>query len=153
MTRRAVELEHRIVLPYAGASTLASRSQVSTTVSGFSDIDSMPCSSSHSARSGWSEGPWPQMPTYLPCSRQAVIARSSRCEHGRVALVEARGHQAESRSTPEGQLGQVVRADREAVEVLEELLGDDRVGRHLAHHHDLQVVLAAAQAVLGRAGR
>ena len=25
----------------------------------------MPCSMSHFARSGWSEGPWPQMPTYL----------------------------------------------------------------------------------------
>ena len=36
---------------------LASRSQVSTTVSGLSDIDSMPCSSSHSAMSGWSLGP------------------------------------------------------------------------------------------------
>ena len=33
------------------------RSQVSTTVSGLSDIDSMPWSISHSARSGWSEGP------------------------------------------------------------------------------------------------
>ena len=32
-------------------------------------------------------------------------------------------------------------------------VGVDGVGRHLAHHHDLQVVLAAAQAVLGRAGR
>ena len=33
--------------------------------SGFSDTESMPCSMSHFARSGWSEGPWPQMPTYL----------------------------------------------------------------------------------------
>ena len=40
----------------------ASLSHVSTTVSGFSDIDSMPCSISHSARSGWSLGPCPQMP-------------------------------------------------------------------------------------------
>jgi len=30
----------------------ASRSQVSTTVSGLSETDSMPCSISHSARSG-----------------------------------------------------------------------------------------------------
>ena len=39
------------------AACLASDSQVSTTVSGLSDIDSMPWSISHSARSGWSEGP------------------------------------------------------------------------------------------------
>lgn len=31
--------------------------QVSTTVSGLSDIDSIPWLRSHSARSGWSEGP------------------------------------------------------------------------------------------------
>ena len=33
--------------------------------SGFSDTESMPCSMSHLARSGWSDGPWPQIPTYL----------------------------------------------------------------------------------------
>lgn len=36
----------------AAALDFASRSQVSTTVSGFSDTDSMPCCISHSARSG-----------------------------------------------------------------------------------------------------
>ena len=45
---------------------LASASQVSTTVSGFSDMLSMLCSTSHCARSGWSDGPCPQMPAYLP---------------------------------------------------------------------------------------
>lgn len=34
-----------------------SDNQVCTTVSGVSDIDSMPCSTSHDARSGWSDGP------------------------------------------------------------------------------------------------
>ena len=35
----------------------ARKNQVSSTVSGFSDTLSMPCSISHLARSGWSEGP------------------------------------------------------------------------------------------------
>src|SRR5690606_36976004 len=56
---------------------LASLSQVSTTVSGLSETDSMPCSISHWARSGWSDGPWPQMPTYLPLARAALIAIDS----------------------------------------------------------------------------
>ena len=30
---------------------------------------------SQSAKSGWSLGPWPQMPTYLPVARQAAMAR------------------------------------------------------------------------------
>src|SRR5205807_1682617 len=53
---------------------LARSSQVSTTVSGFSEIDSMPSASSQRARSGWSLGPWPQMPMYFFCLRQAEIA-------------------------------------------------------------------------------
>src|SRR5690606_31339640 len=56
---------------------LASLSQVSTTVSGLSETDSMPCSISHWARSGWSDGPWPQMPTYLPLARAVLIAIDS----------------------------------------------------------------------------
>ena len=51
--------------------------QVSTTVSGFSEIVSMPCSISHFARSEWSDGPCPQIPTYLPALRQAWIAMCS----------------------------------------------------------------------------
>ena len=131
----------------------ASRSQVSTTVSGLSDIDSMPCSSSHSARSGWSEGPWPQMPTYLPCLLAGLDGQLEHVQHRRVALVEAAGDQAGVAVDAQGQLGHVVGADREAVEVLQELVGDHRVGRDLAHHHDLEVVLAALEPVLGRAAR
>ena len=33
--------------------------------SGFNDMESIPCSMSHFAKSGWSDGPWPQIPTYL----------------------------------------------------------------------------------------
>src|SRR6185437_7644024 len=64
-------------LRHQSAFFFASRSQVSTTVSGFSDTDSMPCSISHSARSGWSLGPWPQMPMYLPLARAVLIAIDS----------------------------------------------------------------------------
>ena len=37
----------------------------------------MPSSTSHLAKSGWSDGPCPQMPTYLLCLRQAEMARCS----------------------------------------------------------------------------
>src|SRR5262249_60552655 len=56
---------------------LASASQVSTTVSGLSDMLSIFCSTSHCARSGWSDGPWPQMPTYLRAFWQALIESDS----------------------------------------------------------------------------
>ena len=47
---------------------------MSITVSGFSEMLLMPCLSSQSAKSLWSDGPWPQMPTYLPWARQALMA-------------------------------------------------------------------------------
>ncbi len=49
----------------------------------------------------------------------------------------------------QGQLGQVVGADREAVEVFQELFGEDGVGRQFAHHDHAQAVVAAGQAVFG----
>ena len=47
----------------------ASNFQVSTTLSGFNEMDVIPCSTSHLAKSGWSLGHWPQMPTnfYSSC--------------------------------------------------------------------------------------
>ena len=47
----------------------------------------------------------------------------------------------------ERQLRHVVGADREAVEVLEEAVGEERVRRNLAHHDDAQPVLAALEPV------
>jgi hypothetical protein len=67
----------------------------------------------------------------------------------RIALVEGMCHQAGVAVEAQGELGKVVRADREAVEVLEELLGQDRVRRDLAHHDQLEVVRAAFETVLG----
>ena len=60
---------------------------VSSTASGLSDTESMPCSINHLARSGWSEGPWPQIPTYLPFSLQALIAIGQRIGSGAVKIV------------------------------------------------------------------
>lgn len=39
------------------ANYFARRRQVSTTVSGLSEMDSMPCSISQAAKSAWSDGP------------------------------------------------------------------------------------------------
>src|SRR5690606_25720897 len=70
--------------------------------------------------------------------------------HRRVALVEQAGDDARVAVQAQGQLGQVVGADREAVEDFQELLGQQGVRRHLAHHDDLQAMLAALQAVAGQ---
>jgi hypothetical protein len=71
---------------------------------------------------------------------------------GRVALVEVLRQQLQARVAvqAQGELGQVVGADGEAVEELQELLGQDGVARDLAHHDELEIVLAALQAVLGQ---
>ena len=58
-------------------------------------------------------------------------------------------HQAGVTVQAKGELGQVVRADREAVEILQELLGEQGIGRDLAHHDQLQIVCATLEAVLG----
>lgn len=55
----------------------------------------------------------------------------------------------ESRSTPQRELGQVVAADREAIEALGELFREDHIGRYLAHDIDLEPALAALQPVEG----
>ena len=126
---------------------MARRCQVSTTESGFSEIETIPSAASQSAKSGWSLGPWPQMPTYLPVARQAAIAREISALTAGIAFVEVPGEQFQPRVAiqPERELGQVVGADRHAVEVLEELLGEDRIARDLAHHDDAQPVLAAGR--------
>jgi hypothetical protein len=61
------------------------------------------------------------MPTY--CRRAAGGDRHrQQAQHGRIALVERRGHERRVAVEPEGQLGHVVRADREPVEELQELI-------------------------------
>ena len=41
--------------------------------SGFNETKSMPCSIKHLARSRWSEGPRPQMPTFFPFAITTLI--------------------------------------------------------------------------------
>ena len=108
----------------------------------------MPCSTSQRASSGWSEGPWPQMPTYLPCDLQALMAMPMSSLHRLVALIEELGDDPRIAIETERELGHVVRADGHAVEVLEIALGEHGVGRQLAHHDVLQAVLPALQAVV-----
>jgi hypothetical protein len=80
--------------------------------------------------------------------RHARTASSSIAFTGRIALVECVGDEARIAIEAERELRQVVRADRESVEVLEELLGEDCVRRHFAHHDKPQLFLTAPQAVL-----
>ena len=70
--------------------------------------------------------------------------------HGRVAFVEVLREEFHARVAVEAerQLRQVVRADRHAIEVLEKLLGEDCVARHLAHHDHAQAVGAALRCAL-----
>ena len=76
---------------------------------------------------------------------------------GRVALVEAFGHQTRVTVQTQGELGHVIGADGEAVEVLQELVGQDGVGGQFAHHDDTQragaircTALAPLQAMAGQ---
>ncbi len=90
------------------------------------------------------------MPTYLPRLRQAADGHGEQALDGLVALVEMLRHDGGVAIQPERELGQVVGADRHAVEVLEIFVRQQRVGRQLAHHDDLEAVLAAAEAVRGQ---
>mmetsp|Transcript_53285 Transcript_53285/g.125036 ORF Transcript_53285/g.125036 Transcript_53285/m.125036 type:complete len:660 (-) Transcript_53285:2122-4101(-) len=69
---------------------------------------------------------------------------------GWVALVEVAGQllQAGVAVQAECELRQVVGADRHAVEMLQELFGQDGVARHLAHHDQPQAVHASLEALL-----
>ncbi len=67
-------------------------------------------------------------------------------EHAGVALVEVEGHHLAVAVDAERELGEVVGADREAVEALGELVDQDHVVGDLAHHVDLEAALAALEA-------
>src|SRR3569623_974756 len=68
-------------------------------------------------------------------------------QHGAVAFVEA-GDDDGVTVHAEGALGEVVGADRETVEQVEELVGEQGVGGYFAHHENFQILFAAAQTVL-----
>src|SRR5690606_6941545 len=69
--------------------------------------------------------------------------------HGFVALVEVGSQQFHTGVTiqTQSQLSHVVGTDGETVKVLQELLGQNGVGRHFAHHDQAQAVFATSQAV------
>src|SRR6266571_6313472 len=69
--------------------------------------------------------------------------------HRRVALVERGRYESRVAVQSERELREIVRPDRESVEVLEKLLGEHRVRGYLAHHDEPQAVLPALQAVHG----
>src|SRR5258706_8869194 len=68
--------------------------------------------------------------------------------HRGIALVERVGYETRVAVPAERELGEIVRPDRESVEVLEELLGEHRVRGHLAHPYKPQPIVTAPQAVL-----
>ena len=90
------------------------------TVSGLSDTLSIPSSTSHLAKSGWSDGLTANTDVFV----LFAAGRDCQVQHhfnGRVTLVEGVRYQTAVTVEAEGQLGHVVRADGEAVEVLQEL--------------------------------
>ena len=127
---------------------LARRCQVSTTESGFSEIDTMPSSASQSREVGMVARALPADADVLAGGAAGRDRARDHRLHRRIALVEVAREQLQAGVAVEAEreLGQVVRADRHAVEVLEELLGEDRVARHLAHHDHAQPVGAAGRA-------
>src|SRR3989344_4424929 len=69
--------------------------------------------------------------------------------HGGVVFVGHAVDDARVAVEPERELGEVVGADGHAVEYFEELLGKNRVGGNLAHHHYRKTVLSPLEASLG----
>jgi hypothetical protein len=69
--------------------------------------------------------------------------------HCRVALVEGTRDETGVTVEAERELRHVVGPDGETVEVVEELVGQHRVRRQLAHHDHLQPVFTAWQVVAG----
>lgn len=74
--------------------------------------------------------------------------RADAASDGRVGLIEDAGKDLGVAVDAEGQLGQVVTADRKTVEALREVLGEDDVGRDLGHDVDLQALPAAYEPLL-----
>jgi hypothetical protein len=104
----------------------------STKLSGVTEMVSMPALTSSLAKAGSLDGAWPQSPTLAPASWALAMACLDHPDHRRIGFAEQRGQFARVAVDAERQLGQVVRADGEAVEAFGELLGADDVGGDLA---------------------
>src|SRR5215831_18723922 len=91
---------------------------------------------------------WP-----LPADSRILAGLAARDDRHRqhrlyrvVALVESRRDRAAGIPVDaERQLGHIIRANREAVEILEETIRQDGVRRNLAHHDDAQAVPTALE--------
>ena len=83
----------------------------------------------------------------------AADGQAQHLQHAGIALVEIERDDVGIAVDAERELGQVVRADRESVEHLGEGVDLDDVVGDLAHHVDLEPVLAALQAVARHRGQ
>lgn len=70
--------------------------------------------------------------------------------HGRIAFVEAAGHKTGVAVQTQRELREIVGTDREAVDIVEELVGKDGIGRNFAHHIQAQTVFTALETMLGK---
>jgi hypothetical protein len=94
-------------------------------------------------RSGWSLGPWPQMPMYLPTWRGSLDRHREQLLDGRVALVEqAWPRCSESRSRPSVSWVRSLEPIEKPSKMSRNSSASRALDGHFAHHDDLQVVLA-----------
>ncbi len=105
---------------YAGftCSALPGLSQSAPRCPGSGRGYQFPRPSAEAAKSSWSEGPRPQIPTYLPCFFAARMAMESSAFTASLRSSNSSETTPESRSEAERQLRHVIRANGEAVEVL-----------------------------------
>jgi hypothetical protein len=116
-------------------------------------VEALGIEATTNAKAGSFDGASPQRPTLAPAACARRDHRPIIQLHRRVALVEQPRQLARVAVDAERELRQVVRADREAVEARGEFLGEDHVRGDLAHHVDLQAVLAALEPVLAPSPR
>ncbi len=87
---------------------------------------------------------------FLPCRLHLFDDLLDTSDHCAVFFIEDAGETLRIAIDSVSKLSQVVAADREAIEALGELFGENHIRRHLAHHVDLETVLATLQAVAGQ---
>ena len=95
-------------------SAAATSERVRSMTSMLTEIASMPARTSRSAYSGCTEGAWPQIEVRRPELARPRDQLAQVGGHGRVALVERLGEHLVVTVGAEHQLGEVVRADRDA---------------------------------------
>jgi len=96
---------------------------------------------SHRAKSRWFGRPLPADADVFSRLAAGLDRLPQHGFHRRIALVERLRHEPRVAIQAERELREIVRPDRESIEVLEKLLGEDRVRGHFAHHDEPQAVL------------